>query len=164
MALILPNLDDKSFERIVEEARLLIPSTSPEWTDHNVHDPGITFTELFAWLAEIAHYRLNRTSAASYERFFSLMGVTPLPARAAEVSVAFEFNPLANGLLAPANSKMWAIGIETVPFQTLRDQYLTKARVNRVVTVAGGLETVQTTAEKNEVGHYEAFGPDTRCR
>ena len=159
MALILPNLDDKSFERIVEEARLLIPSTSPEWTDHNVHDPGITFTELFAWLAEIAHYRLNRTSAASYERFFSLMGVTPLPARAAEVSVAFEFNPLANGVLAPANSKMWAIGIETVPFQTLRDQYLTKARVNRVVTVAGGLETVQTTAEKNEVGHYEAFGP-----
>lgn len=159
MALILPNLDDKTFEQIVDEARLLIPSTSPEWTDHNVHDPGITFTELFAWLAEIAHYRLNRTSAASYERFFSLMGVTPLPARAAEVSVAFEFNPLANGLLAPANSKMWAIGIESVPFQTLRDQYLTKANVKRVVTVAGGLETVQTTAEKNEVGHYEAFGP-----
>jgi len=158
VALILPNLDDKTFEQIVDEARLLIPSTSPEWTDHNVHDPGITFTELFAWLAEIAHYRLNRTSAASYERFFSLMGVTPLPARAAEVSVAFEFNPLANGLLVPANSKMWAIGIETVPFQTLRDQYLTKAKVKRVVTVAGGLETVQTTAEKNEVGHYEAFG------
>lgn len=158
MALILPNLDDKTFEQIVDEARLIIPSTSPEWTDHNVHDPGITFTELFAWLAEIAHYRLNRTSAASYERFFSLMGVTPLPARAAEVSVAFEFNPLPGGLLVPANSKMTAIGLETVPFQTLRDQYLTKAKVNRVVTVAGGVETVQTTAEKNEVGHYEAFG------
>lgn len=158
MALILPNLDDKTFEQIVDEARLIIPSTSPEWTDHNVHDPGITFTELFAWLAEIAHYRLNRTSAASYERFFSLMGVTPLPARAAEVSVAFEFNPLPVGLLVPANWKMTAIGIETVPFQTLRDQYLTKAKVNRVVTVAGGLEIVQTTAEKNEVGHYEAFG------
>ena len=104
MALILPNLDDKTFEQIVDEARLIIPSTSPEWTDHNVHDPGITFTELFAWLAEIAHYRLNRTSAASYERFISLMGVTPLPARAAEVSVAFEFNPLASGLWVPAIS------------------------------------------------------------
>src|SRR6185369_8840037 len=153
------NLDDKSFQQIADESRLLIPSTAPEWTDHNVHDPGITFAELFAWLAEISHYRLNRTSAASYQRFFALMGVTPLAAQAAAVSVAFEFNPLAQGVLAPANTKMWAIGLESLPFQTLRDQYLTKAKVKRVVTVAGGFETVQTTAEKNEVGHYEAFGP-----
>lgn len=159
MALVLPNLDDKPFEQIVDEARQLIPSNAPEWTDHNVHDPGITFTELFAWLAEISHYRLNRTSAASYERFFSLMGVTPESAQAAEVSVAFEFNPLSQGLLIPANRRMLAIGIEDVPFQTLLDQYLTKAKIKRVVTDAGGRQIVQTTAEINEAGHYEAFGP-----
>src|SRR5215208_4917325 len=122
MALLLPKLDDKTFSQIAEEARLLIPSSAPEWTDHNVHDPGITFSELFAWLAEIQHYRLNCTSAASYERFFSLMGVTPLPAQPAEVSVAFEFKDLDNDLLAPANTKMWAIGLDSVPFQTIRDQ------------------------------------------
>lgn len=159
MALVLPNLDDKPFEQIVEEARLLIPSNAPEWTDHNIHDPGITFTELFAWLAEISHYRLNRTSAASFERFFSLMGVTPESARPAEVTVAFEFDPLSQGLLIPANTKMSAIGIDDVPFQTVADQYLTKAKVKRVVTEAGGRQIVQTTAEKNEAGHYEAFGP-----
>jgi len=159
MALLLPNLDDKPFQQIVEEARPLIPSNAPEWTDHNVHDPGITFTELFAWLAEISHYRLNRTSAASYERFFSLMGVTPESAQAAQVSVAFEFDPLSQGLLIPANTKMWAIGVEDVPFQTLADQYLTKAKIKRVVTDAGGRQIVQTTAEINEAGHYEAFGP-----
>jgi len=123
MALVLPNLDDKPFQQIVDEARQLIPSNAPEWTDHNVHDPGITFTELFAWLAEIEHYRLNRPSAASYERFFSLMGVTPESAQGAEVSVAFEFNPLSQGLLIPANTKMFAIGIKDVPFQTIADQY-----------------------------------------
>jgi hypothetical protein len=159
MALVLPILDDKPFEQIVDEARQLIPSNAPEWTDHNVHDPGITFTELFAWLAEISHYRLNRTSAASYERFFSLMGVTPESAQPAEVSVAFEFNPLSRGLLIPANTRMWAIGIEDVPFQTLVDQFLTKAKVKRVVTEFGGRQIVQTTAEKDEAGHYEAFGP-----
>ena len=159
MALVLPNLDDKPFQQIVDEARQLIPSNAPEWTDHNVHDPGITFTELFAWLAEISHYRLNRTSAASYERFFSLMGVTPESAQAAEVSIAFEFNPLSQSLLIPANTRMWAIGIEDVPFQTLADQYLTKAKVKRVVTDSGGRQIVQTTAEINEAGHYEAFGP-----
>jgi len=159
VALILPNLDDKPFAQIVDEARLLIPSTAPEWTDHNVHDPGITLVELFAWLAEISHYRLNRTSAASYERFFSLMGVTPEPAHAAKVSVAFDFNPLNQGLLIPANTPMRAIGIEGIPFETLADQYLTRAKVKRVVTNAGGSQIVQTTAEKSEAGHYEAFGP-----
>ena len=159
MALVLPNLDDKPFEQIFEEARQLIPSNAPEWTDHNVHDPGITFTELFAWLAEISHYRLNRTAAASYERFFSLMGVTPESARAAEVAVAFEFDRLSQGLLIPANTKMSASSIDDLPFQTLGDQYLTKAKVKRVVTDAGGRQIVQTTAEKNEAGHYEAFGP-----
>jgi hypothetical protein len=158
VSLLLPNLDDKEFSRIVEEARLLIPAASPEWTDHNVHDPGITFVELFAWLAEIAHYRLNRTSAASYERFFSLMGVTAQPAQGAEVSVPFEFNPLTEALLVPGNTKMRAIGLEGLLFETVRDQYLTKASVSRVVTQASGREIVQTTAEKNDAGHYEAFG------
>src|SRR5215213_8639793 len=134
MALLLPKLDDKTFVQIAEEARLLIPSSAPSWTDHNVHDPGITFIELFAWLAEIEHYRLNQTSAASYARFFSLMGLAPLGARAAEVTVTFEFNPITSGLLVPSNTRIWAVGIESVPFQTLRDQYLTKARVIKVVT------------------------------
>src|SRR5688572_20309156 len=104
MGLILPNLDDKPFEQIAEEARLLIPSSAPEWTDHNVHDPGITFIELFAWLAEIEHYRLNRTAKTSYERFFSLMGITPLPAQAAEVSISFEFGSLPAATLLPSNT------------------------------------------------------------
>jgi hypothetical protein len=159
VSLILPNLDDKSFSQIADEARLLIPSTAPEWTDHNVHDPGITFTELFAWLAEIAHYRVNQTSAASYERFFSLMGVAQHPPQAAEVSVAFEFNPLAQGLLIPRNSNLIAVGLEPYQFATVRDQFLTRARVKRVVTHAGERKIVQTTAEQNEIGHYEAFGP-----
>lgn len=159
MALLLPILDDKPFEQLVEEARALIPSTAPEWTDHNVHDPGITFIELFAWLAEIQHYRLNRTSAASYARFFSLVGVTPVGTRAAEVTVNFEFSALAQGLLVPANTKIWSIGNESLPFQTIRDLYLTSARLKRVVTKTIEREIVKTNAEENEVGHYEAFGP-----
>lgn len=159
MSLILPNLDDKPFVQIAEEARSLIPSSAPEWTDHNIHDPGITFVELFAWLAEVEHYRLNQTAATSYERFFSLMGLTPLGAQAAEVTVAFEFDPLRSGLLVPSNTKIWAIGIESIPFQTTRDSYLTKAKLKKVVTHTNGREIVQTTAEKSEVGYYEAFGP-----
>ena len=89
MGLLLPKLDDKPFAKIFEDARSLIPSNTAEWTDHNVHDPGITFLDLFAWLAEIQQYRLDRTSAASYARFFSLMGLAPLDPQPAQVTVAF---------------------------------------------------------------------------
>jgi Baseplate J-like protein len=159
MALPLPNLDDKTFLQIALEGRSLIPSTAPEWTDHNVHDPGITFLELFAWLAEIEHYRLNRTSAASYERFFSLIGLTRLGRQAAEASLETEFEALNRGALVPANTNITAIGNESVPFQTLRDTYLTAARLVEIVTRAGERMILQTKAEGNLAGHYEAFGP-----
>jgi hypothetical protein len=42
MALPAPILDDRKFQDIVSEARSLIPRYCPEWTDHNLSDPGIT--------------------------------------------------------------------------------------------------------------------------
>lgn len=158
MGLLLPKLDDKSFATITEEGRSLIPSAAPEWTDHNVHDPGITFLELFAWLAEIEQYRLDHTSASSYARFFSLMGIVPFGPQPAEVTVAFEFESLAKGVFVKSGTTMTAIGNESLPFATKRDLYLTTAKLVRVITITGDRETVQTTAEENEVGYYEVFG------
>ena len=89
MPLPIPNLDDRSFEQLVEEARRLIPVYSPEWTDHNVHDPGITFIELFAWLAEMQLYSLNRIGDRNYLKFLKLLGIKPLPASPAKVDVTF---------------------------------------------------------------------------
>ena len=42
-------LDDVRFQELVSEARTRIVRHSPEWTEHNVSDPGITLIELFAW-------------------------------------------------------------------------------------------------------------------
>src|SRR5207237_9166384 len=46
-------LDDRRFQDLVSEARVRIARTCPEWTEHTVSDPGITLTELFAWLTEM---------------------------------------------------------------------------------------------------------------
>jgi hypothetical protein len=62
MPLEIPNLDNRRWADLVEEARALIPRVAPRWTDHNVHDPGMTFIELFAWLAEMQLYQLNRVA------------------------------------------------------------------------------------------------------
>ncbi len=51
MALKSPNLDDRDFNQMVEEARRLIVRACPQWTDLSPHDPGMVLLELFAHLA-----------------------------------------------------------------------------------------------------------------
>ena len=40
------SLDDERFEEIVEKPGKMIPNLSPDCTDYNYHDPGITIIEL----------------------------------------------------------------------------------------------------------------------
>lgn len=77
MPILLPNLDDRRWADLVEQGRALIPLFSPEWTDHNASDPGITLLELFAWIAEMDIYRLNRIPDRHKRRLLALMGVRP---------------------------------------------------------------------------------------
>src|SRR5215471_14428599 len=79
------NLDDRTFQQLYQELRRRIPAYTPEWTDHNDSDPGITLLQLFAWLAEIVIYRLNRVPGKNYIKFLELVGVQlqqPAPALA----------------------------------------------------------------------------------
>jgi len=84
MTLPTPQLDDRTFQQIVNEAKSRIAQLCPAWTDHNVSDPGVTLIELFAWMVEMLLYRLNRVPEKSYITFMELMGVrleAPQPAR-----------------------------------------------------------------------------------
>jgi hypothetical protein len=83
MPLSLPNLDDRRYADLVEEARSLIPSYAPEWTNHNPSDPGITLVELFAYLTEMLVYRVNRVTDENMRAFVKLIaGEKANPARA----------------------------------------------------------------------------------
>lgn len=73
MPVTLPNLDDRRFTDLVAEARVLIPTLMPEWTNHNPSDPGITLVELFAYLTETLLYRLNRVTDANVYAFLKLL-------------------------------------------------------------------------------------------
>lgn len=73
MPLQLPNLDDRSYNDLVAEALARIPAYSPEWTNHNPSDPGITQIELFAYLTDLLLYRLNRVTDDNTRRFLKLL-------------------------------------------------------------------------------------------
>lgn len=89
MGLKTPRLDDRSFNDLVEEARARIPLYAPEWTDHNLSDPGITLIELFAWMTDIVLYRLNRVPDKHFVKFMELIGLRLQEAEPARTSVTF---------------------------------------------------------------------------
>lgn len=73
MSIPQPTLDDRSYAGLLEEARTLIPSLAPQWTNHNPSDPGITLVELFAWLTEMLIYRVNRLPEENTRAYLQLL-------------------------------------------------------------------------------------------
>ncbi len=73
MSLPLPNLDNRTYAELVDEARSLIPSEYQQWTDHNPTDPGIILIEMLAWLSELLLYRVDRIPDKNTEAFLKLL-------------------------------------------------------------------------------------------
>ena len=87
-----PNLDNRKWQDIVNQAKALIPKYAPEWTDHNPSDLGIALIELFAWIVESMIYRLNRIPEKNLIAFFNLLGITRDPATPASTYLTYQSN------------------------------------------------------------------------
>ncbi len=83
------NLDDRSFDDLLQECILRIPRYCPEWTNHNPSDPGITLVEMFAWLTDQMLYRFNQVPRRYYVAFLELLGVRLQPAVPAHTDLTF---------------------------------------------------------------------------
>src|SRR4029077_18568798 len=107
MSLPSPTLDDQHFSQLLEECRLQIKRSCPEWTDLSPGDPGIMLLELFAHLTEIMIYRLNRLPDKAYVEFLRLLGLKILPPGAASVSLKFYVSrPQEQPLLIPRGTRV----------------------------------------------------------
>jgi predicted phage baseplate assembly protein len=78
-----PNLDDRMFQDLVDDAKRLVQQRCPTWTDHNVSDPGVTLIEAVAQMVDQLIYRLNRVPDLNYIKFLELIGVQLRPPAAA---------------------------------------------------------------------------------
>jgi predicted phage baseplate assembly protein len=150
MPLPLPALDDRRWTDLVDEGRSFIPLYAPAWTDWNLSDPGITLVELFAWIAEMDLYWLNRVPIERLGKFLALAGMAPRPPRAARVAVSFALAPGAAPADLPADLEVAGEdpgGVLTV-FRTLQPVTVGAARLAALQSAgaAAGAPAVDYTA------------------
>ena len=90
MAITLPNLDDRRFADLVEEARDLLVANAPALTNHNPSDPVITLVELFAYFTEALSYRANLITDAHRATFLRLLNGPDWPTPATRAGLDAE--------------------------------------------------------------------------
>jgi predicted phage baseplate assembly protein len=82
-------LDERDFQSLVSEARMRIAHGCPEWTEHNVSDPGITLIEQFAYMTEQLIYRVNRIPQRMHVALLDLLDIQLAPPIAARALLRF---------------------------------------------------------------------------
>ena len=136
-------LDDRKFQDLVSEARLRINRSCPEWTEHNVSDPGITLIELFAWMTEMTIYRLNRVPDKLHVTLLELLGIQLDGPSAAATDLRFRLvEPPTEPLLIEGGAT--EVGTprtaqdDAIVFQTREDFTIPAARPAAYVLQRGG--------------------------
>lgn len=79
-----PVIDDRRFGQLVDETLARARVHTPEWTNFNQSDPGVTLVQLFSFLAENILYRANITPERQRTKFLQLLRVPLAPASAAQ--------------------------------------------------------------------------------
>ncbi|MFC5730662.1 MULTISPECIES: putative baseplate assembly protein [Nocardioides] len=138
MTLPVPNLDDRRFQDLVDDAKRMVQQRCPEWTDHNVSDPGVTLIETFAFMTDELLYRLNRVPDRLYITFLDLLGVTLHPPTPARVDVTAWLGAAAKEtIVLPAGAEVATVRTpqqEAVVFATAADLVMAPRALAHVVT------------------------------
>ena len=146
----LPNLDDRTFEQLVAEARALIPVIYPEWSDENAHDPGITLLEMLAWHIEMQQYQLDRLTTSHELKFLKLLGEAPRDRTPSMTSVSF--SNAVKPLLVPYGT---LLRVGALPFETVRPVTVLPDSSRRVfVQTRDGVQEITDDFESGNAPFY----------
>ena len=154
MALPVPNLDDRRFQDLVDDAKRLVQQKCPEWTDHNVSDPGVTLIETFAWMTDQLLYRMNRVPERNYIKFLELIGVRLFPPTAARAAITFWLaGPQPTTVHIRPGTEVATLRTDTdeaIVFTTLGDLAIVPCSLSRVGSTIAGDRQVRDHTEALE--------------
>jgi predicted phage baseplate assembly protein len=143
MPLPAPILDDRSYVQLRDELVRRIPSYTPEWTDHNESDPGITLLELFAFLGENLLFRFNQIPETTKLAYLKLLRIPMRPAVPARALLLLERSDLPAD---PDDKVTIEIGSEaragSVAFETITEVVAQPLSVVAVARIAAATPTL----------------------
>ncbi|HKP52224.1 MAG TPA: putative baseplate assembly protein [Chloroflexia bacterium] len=141
MVLPSPKLDDRTFQDLVNETKRLIPRYCPEWTDHNVSDPGVTMIELFAYMVDILLYRVNRVPERNYIKWLEMLGLRLLPPRPARTDITIYLTgPQPDAVTIPMGTQVGTVRTESqnaIVFSTDTDRTIYVPTVSGILVKRG---------------------------
>ena len=161
MPLVPPVLDSRTFQQLVDRALQRIPHYTPEWTDFNPSDPGVTLIDLFAWLTELMFYQLNRVPDLNYIKFLQLIGLELRPAQPAVADLTFTPQPNANVAPVPEGTQVGGQppgGGQQVVFETEEGLDLIRLPLTDVRVFDGAAYADVTDANGPGGATYRPFG------
>lgn len=162
--LVTPSLDNRTFEEIKQQALLRIPRYTPEWTDWNESDPGVTLVELFAWLTEMMLYQMNRLPERNYLKFLQSLGLELRPAQAAVAYLSFTPKAVAGSAAIPNVPQYTQVGGQApsggpqLIFETSEGLGLIRLPLTDVQVFDGAAFTVVSPANANPGTTFRPFG------
>jgi hypothetical protein len=150
MTSIVPPLDTIDFDRLVEAARSHIPRFAPEWTDHNLHDPGMTLIDLLAWIVDQQVYRVGFVGDRHLEAFAALLGQRPRGPRPA-VGLVWPDQPLPHARSLVAGVDVIYLAQPELGFELQHAVFVTETRLRGSWLVSEGAE-VRVSEENRTAG------------
>lgn len=151
----LNTLDDQMFEKIVENAKKMIPNLTDKWINYNLSDPGMTLIDLFAWLKEMQQYYLDQIGIKNKYKYLKLLGKDLVYDSPALSNITIS-NVNASNLL-PSKCKFSANG---VIFETLKEERLYPLKIEKFFTMSEG--NMSENSDKNWKDSYFIFGEKPR--
>ncbi len=151
-------LDTEKFSDIMDEAKNMVVSMYPDWTDFNYHDPGITMLELFSWIKEGQQYFMDQIGPEHRVRYLKLLGMRRRHRIAARTEVNIrtqvDFTVLKGAKLSAGQ----------VQFETDARQRLVDNQIIQCFHGKSGLENacIGGEIEKNDNLRLPVFGNDPK--
>ncbi|MEX5304342.1 putative baseplate assembly protein [Kocuria sp. CPCC 205258] len=157
-----PHLDDRRFQDLVDDAKRMIAQRCPEWTDHNVSDPGVTLIEAFAFMTDELFYRLNRVPDRLYIAFLELLGVSLHPPTAATVELLLWLSaPQPSPVVVPKGTEAATRRTDeddTVSFATARELVIPPRELAHLRTSTRGGDPIARPVRARGDEDFPAFG------
>jgi predicted phage baseplate assembly protein len=163
VALPAPNLDDRGYADLVDDAVRLVRVSCPGWTDEHPSDPGVTLIEAFAFLVDQLIFRLNQVPDRLHVKFLDLIGVRMFPPTPARADITFWLSsPATAETTVPAGTQVATArsdATDPIVFTTLGEAVALPCEVT-AVRVRGAEDATSTdrTAQLSAGVAVPAFG------